>query len=173
MTTAQEAASREIIITRVFDAPRAHVFKAWTDPKHVEKWWGPKGFTSRDCEIDLRVGGVFRLQMDGPDGTVYPCTGVYREIVEPERLVFASTASDGPACGAGLPPRSIVTVTFAEHAGKTTLTIHTRLESAADREAAEKAGVQPGWAATLERLADFLAPACATESMENHVEGLS
>jgi uncharacterized protein YndB with AHSA1/START domain len=151
------ADDRDIVITRVFAAPRKLVFKAWTDPEHVAQWWGPKGFVSTGCEIDLRPGGTFRLQMQGPDGVIYPCRGVFREIIEPERIVYAGALSDGPACGAGLPARAIVTVTFAEHDGKTTLTIHTRLSSAADHEAAVNAGFNPGWASSLERLAEHLA----------------
>lgn len=148
------ASGREVVITRVLDAPRALVFKAWTDPRHVERWWGPNGFTSFGCEIDLRPGGVFRLHMRGPDGSVHPCRGVFQEIVEPERLVLASTAEDGSACGAGLPPRSTVTVRFDERDGRTTLTLVTRFASAADREAAIGCGVEPGWASCLERLAE-------------------
>jgi uncharacterized protein YndB with AHSA1/START domain len=147
---------REILITRVFDAPRELVFAAWTDRDHVEQWWGPKGYSSFDCEIDLRVGGVFSLKMRGPDGTVYPCTGVFREVVKPERIVYSGPSEKNHPCGAGLPPNAIVTVTFAEQDRKTTLTIHTRLESAVDRDAAVAAGFVPGWESTLERLAELL-----------------
>jgi uncharacterized protein YndB with AHSA1/START domain len=150
------ATDREITITRVFDAPRALVFAAWTDPKHVIQWWGPQGYTNSDCAIDLRPGGTFRLQMRAPDGTVYPCRGVIREVVEPERLVYTGPQEDGHACGAGLPPYSVVTVTFEEHHGKTTLTIHTLLRSSADREAAAAVGYVPGWGQTLDRLRDVL-----------------
>ena len=147
---------RTVIITRTFDAPRELVFKAWTDPRHVMQWWGPKGFANRSCDMELKVGGAFRLQMRGPDGIDYPCTGFYREVVAPERIVFAGEADDGHPCGAGLPPRSLVTVTFTEHAGRTTVTIHTLLQSAADREAAVKMGFNAGWTDSLERLADYL-----------------
>ena len=118
---------REIVSTRVFDAPRELVFAAWTDPRHVAQWWGPNGFTSFDCEVDLRGGGIFRLQMQGPDDAVYPCKGVFREVVEPEKIVYTGPSEETHPCGAGLPPNAIVTVTFAERDGKTTLTIHTRL----------------------------------------------
>ena len=79
-STSREPDERTIVITRVFDAPRDLVFKAWTDPKHVAQWWGPQGFTNPLCEMDLRVGGVFRVHMRGPDGVTYPCKGVYREV---------------------------------------------------------------------------------------------
>src|ERR1700730_7092158 len=87
---ARESAERELKITRVFDAPREMVFKAWTDPKLLAQWWGPKGFTNPVCELDVRPGGAIRVHMRGPDGTVYPMTGVYQEVVEPERIVFTS-----------------------------------------------------------------------------------
>ena len=132
--TLPDVTGSEIVITRVLNAPRQLVFKAWTDPKQVEKWWGPKGFKSTDCEADLRVGGLFRLQMRGPDGAIYPCRGIIREIVEPERIVYLGVADEGRACGAGLPPNATVTITFVEHGGRTTLTIHTRLSSAAQRD---------------------------------------
>jgi uncharacterized protein YndB with AHSA1/START domain len=149
-------ADQDIIISRVFNAPRRLVFEAWTDPEHVAQWWGPNGFSSGACAIDLRVGGVFRLDLLGPDGVIYPCKGVFHEIVKPERIVYTGTAEDGHACGSGLPPRGTVTVTFIEHDGKTTLTIHTRLASAADHEAAVSMGFNTGWAESLERLAEIL-----------------
>src|ERR1700688_4411146 len=89
-----KSADREVVFTRVFDAPRGLVFKVWTDPKHVAQWWGPHGFTNPVCELDARPGGAIRIHMRGPDGTIYPMTGVYREIVEPERLVFTSVPLD-------------------------------------------------------------------------------
>jgi uncharacterized protein YndB with AHSA1/START domain len=146
----------EIITTRVFNAPRTLVFKAWTDPKHVAKWWGPKAFTSYDCEIDLRPGGSFRLLMSGPDGTVYPCRGIYREIVEPEKIVLVGPSDDSPACGAGLPPNAVVTVTFADLDGRTKLTIHTQLRSADDVAAVTQAGYVVGWESCLDRLAEIV-----------------
>src|SRR3981081_2563312 len=79
---------REVVITRVFDAPRALVFRAWTDPQHLARWWGPQGFSNPVCETDVRIGGAWRIVMRGPDGAEYPGGGVYREIVVPERLVF-------------------------------------------------------------------------------------
>src|SRR6202167_2121007 len=90
----EKTSGKEIIITRVFDAPRALVFKAWTDPKHLAQWWGPKGFTNPVCEIDARIGGALRIHMRGPDGSIYPMKGVIREIAAPERLVFTNIAVD-------------------------------------------------------------------------------
>lgn len=152
---------REIVITRRFDAPRELVFQAWTDPRHIRQWWGPQGFSSDDCEIDLRPGGTFRLQMLGPDGVLYPCEGRFREVVPPERLVYEGPAACISACGAGIPPRSVMTVTFATLAQGTELTIHTVFLSDTDRAAAAAAGVIPGWESTFERLDELLSAATA------------
>src|SRR5260370_40570020 len=77
---------QDLVLTRVFDAPRELVFKVWTNPKHVAQWWGPHGFTNPVCELDLRPGGAILIHMRGANGIVYPMTGVYQEVVEPERL---------------------------------------------------------------------------------------
>jgi uncharacterized protein YndB with AHSA1/START domain len=147
---------REIVITRTFDAPRALLFKVWTDPKHIAQWWGPTGFTTPACEIDLRVGGAFVVNLLGPDGVAYPAKGVFREIIEPERIVFVGVSEDGPACGSGLPPRSTITVTFEEQDGKTLLTMTTVLESITDRDAAIASGFNTGWGISLERMAEYV-----------------
>ena len=147
---------REIAITRVFDAPRQLVFQAWTNPLHLVQWWGPNGFSAGDCQIDLRVGGQFCLILSAPDGSRYPCEGTFREVQEPERLVFAGHADERHPCGAGIPPHSIVTVTFEEQDGKTTLTLHTLLPSPAAKAATTAAGFNPGWQDSLERLAAAL-----------------
>ncbi len=147
---------REIVITRMFDAPRKLVWQAWTDPRHVMQWWGPRGFSNPGCEMDLRVDGVFVLQMRGPNGVIYPCKGVYREITVPERIVYTSEADETQPCGGGLPPRSVVTVTFAEQGSRTVLTIYTRFESDAGRDEAVKMGFNAGWSDSVERLAEYL-----------------
>ena len=150
---------QELSITRLLNAPRELVFKVWTDPRHVMQWWGPQGFHNTACELDLRPGGRFALQMAGPDGISYPCTGYYEEIVPPERLVFVGEADDGHPCGAGLPPRARVTVTLVDYHGKTELTLHTRFESVAMQQAAMAHGYREGWQGALQRLADELANA--------------
>lgn len=146
-------AACELVITRVFDAPRSLVFHAWTDPVHLAEWWGPQGYASTVSEMDVRPGGGFRLEMRGPDGAIYPCTGRFLEIVEPERIVISGPAECSHACGAGLPPRATVTVTLVETNGKTLLTLHTLFDTAEDRTAAADAGYHPGWISCLERLA--------------------
>jgi uncharacterized protein YndB with AHSA1/START domain len=150
-------ADTQVLLSRLFDAPRALVFKAWSDPDHVAQWWGPKGFVNTACSMDFRVGGRFRLDMRGPDGVTYPCEGIYQEIVEPERIVYLGIADEQNACGAGLPPEARVTVDFAEHQGKTMLSIRATMKSSAAREAALAMGFGQGWSQSLERLAERLA----------------
>ena len=90
--TTAKSAERVLVIERVFDAPRGLVFKAWTEPRRLAQWWGPKGFTNPVCEIDARPGGTLRIVMRAPDGAEHPMKGVLREVIEPERLVFTNIA---------------------------------------------------------------------------------
>ena len=150
----ERSADRGLTMTRTFDAPRDLVFKAWIDPSHVAQWWGPHGFTMPVCELDARPGGAIRMHMRGPDGTVYPMTGVYKEVVEPERLVFTGAALDEE----GKPLFEVLnTVTFAEHGGKTTLTLEARVLMATAEADPYLSGMEAGWTQTLERLATFFA----------------
>jgi uncharacterized protein YndB with AHSA1/START domain len=147
-------AERELTITRVFAAPRALVFAAWTDPKHLAQWWGPKNFTNPVCEFDARVGGTFRIHMRGPDGTVYPMKGEIRELVAPERLVFTSIALDdaGNHIIEGL-----TTVTFTEEGGKTKMTLHARAAAVAEIAIAYLQGMEQGWTQSIDKLEAYLA----------------
>jgi uncharacterized protein YndB with AHSA1/START domain len=152
-----DPAARDLVITRDFDAPRELVFAAWTDPRHVAQWWGPKDFTNPVCEVDARPGGAIRIDMRGPDGAVYPMTGTFRELVPPERLVIFSSAIEGAD---GLPQlEAITTVTFAKHAGKTRLTMHAVVTKATAAAAGAVEGMEAGWSQSLERLAQHLARA--------------
>jgi len=147
---------REVVITRVFNAPRSVVFKAWTDPKHVAQWWGPHGFTNPVCELDVRPGGAIRIHMRGPDGTVYPMTGVNQEIVEPERLVFTAAALDEK----GNPLFEVLnTVIFSEQGGKTKLTLQARVVKLTAGAAPYLSGMEAGWTQSLERLEAYVAKA--------------
>ncbi len=147
-------ADRAIVLSRVFDAPRDLVFDAWTHPDHIAEWWGPAGFENTRVDVDLSVGGAFRILMRAPDASVHECAGVFLEIVRPERLVYEGDAAAGDACGAGLPPKARVTVTFEELAdGATRLTIDTRFLTPAARLAARAGGFTKGWLEGLERLA--------------------
>lgn len=156
MSGAAPAKEAEVTITRIFDAPRELVFKAWTDPKHLANWFGPRGFTNPVCEADARVGGAWHIVMRSPDGTEYPCGGVYREVVEPERLVFTNIATDkdGNPILDGL-----TTVIFEEHGGKTKLTLLTRATAVVDYAAEYLKGMEAGWTQSLERLGEELARA--------------
>ena len=150
-----------LVISRVFDAPRALVFKAWTDPKHVAQWWGPRGFTNPVCELDVWPGGAIRIHMRGPDGTVYPMTGVYQEIVEPQRLAFTSAALDE----GGNPLFDVLnTVTFAEQGGKTKLTLQARVVKSTAEAAPYLEGMEAGWSQSLERLEEYVAKTCKGEN---------
>jgi uncharacterized protein YndB with AHSA1/START domain len=147
---AAETMDRELLITRIFDAPRALVFKAWTEPDRAARWWGPQGFVTVYCNMDVRPGGAFRVCMRSPEGTEHWKQGVYREVVEPERLVFTFAWEDAE----GKPGHeTVVTVTFSEHGTKTKLTLHQGVfETVMARDAH-----QSGWTSTLECLADYLA----------------
>jgi len=144
---------RTLVITRVFDAPRRLVFKTWIDPVHLEQWWGPEGFTNPVCEADARPGGAIRIHMRGPDGTVYPMTGVFREIDEPARLVFDANALDD--AGQELFTISNV-VAFTEQGGRTTLKLEARVVSAKNEGKHHLDGMEAGWTQSLGRLASYL-----------------
>jgi uncharacterized protein YndB with AHSA1/START domain len=141
--------ARHIVIERIVDASPALVFQCWTDPDHMARWWAPHGFTNPVCELDPRVGGTWRIVMRGPDGTDYPCHGVYQEIVPAERLVFTNMATD--AAGK-LVLDGLTTVTFAEVNGKTKLTVRTGAIALVDYAVDYLKGMQEGWTQSLERL---------------------
>ena len=142
-----------IVVSRLLDAPRALVWKAWTEPEHIARWWGGKGFVISGCTIELRQGGAFRLSMHAADGAVHPCRGTFRDIVAYERIVYDGEPDDRHGCGAGLPPGARVTVTFEDEGPQTRLTVRTRFTTAAARRAADEAGYVAGWGESLERLA--------------------
>ena len=149
-STAAKAGERDLVITRIIDAPRHIVFQAWTEPDRVARWWGPQGFTTVYHDMDIRPGGAFRVCMRSPEGVEHWKQGVYREVVEPERLVFTFGWEDAD----GKPGhQTLVTVTFAERGDKTELRLHQAVfESIARRDEH-----QHGWTSTLERFAEYLA----------------
>lgn len=149
MTTALPGNLEALTLTRIFHAPPALVFRAWTDPAHLAEWWGPKGFTLPFCEIDFRPGGAYRVCMRSPEGEDYWVGGVYLEIIEPKRLMFSwSHEEDGGRRG----HETHVTVTLEEWQGKTKLTLtQSVFESEADR-----TEHNAGWSDSLDRLADYL-----------------
>jgi uncharacterized protein YndB with AHSA1/START domain len=139
-----DAKKPDLVITRVFDAPRRLVFEAWTKAEHVSRWFAPRPLTMPSCEVDFRPGGVFRFVMHSPDGTDYPFEGAFREIVPPERIVFAGTIHEGNA--------TVTTVTLAEHEGKTTLTMQQTFTAESDA----TRGAKQGWTMTLDQLGELL-----------------
>ncbi len=145
---------REIVIERIFDAPRELVFQAWTDPKHLAKWFGPKNFTIPVCRVDANVGSPWNMVMRSPDGQDFPCGGVYYEVRPPERLVFTNNALDRE----GNPIiNGHTTVIFAEHEGKTKLILRTRGTAMVDYAVNYLKGMEAGWTQSLEKLTELLA----------------
>lgn len=145
---------REIIISRVVDAPRELVWEAFTEPKHIANWWGPRGFSTTTEVMDVRVGGTWKHVMRGPDGTEYPNKSVFKEVVKPERLVYAhSGAKEG---GPGI--SFLMTWRFDDvGGGKTKVTLHQVYDTAADRERiVREFGAIEGGRQTLERFSEYL-----------------
>jgi len=165
---ADETSDREMVITRIFNAPRELVYKVWTDPKHVANWWGPNSFTIPACEIDLRVGGEYKYIMRSPDGAETPLSGNYLEVVENERIVFkvdtfkqkdrlkmmAEYLADPNIDYSTI--HSIVTVTFEDDGDKTKLTLAWRFISAAVRDKIMLSGMVEGLNESLDKLKDEL-----------------
>lgn len=146
--------ARELVFKREFDAPRSRVFKAWTDPKRLARWWGPEGFTNPVCELDARPGGLIRIDMRAPDGTLFPMTGAYQEVVAPERLVFTSAALDERR----KPLFAVLnTVTFGEKDGRTPQTLTAQIIESDDDAPPYVEGMEAGWTQTLDRLEKHLA----------------
>jgi uncharacterized protein YndB with AHSA1/START domain len=146
------SSDREIVISRVLDAPRTLVFDVWTDPKHVGEWYGPRGFTTTTHTMDVRAGGVWTFVMHGPDGVDYQNRIVFIEVVRPERLVYSHGGGEGE------PGRFHVTLTFDEHNGKTLLTMRSLFESAAARDwVVKEHHAIEGGNQTLDRLQEHLA----------------
>jgi uncharacterized protein YndB with AHSA1/START domain len=149
-TTFATSSDRELVITRVFDAPRGLLFAAWTSPEHLPRWMlGPPGWTMTVCEIDLRPGGAWHFAWRGADGAEMAMRGVYREVVPPERLV--STESWG-----GNWPETINTMVPSEEDGKTTVTSTILYPSKEARDAALRTGMREGVSASYDRLAEHL-----------------
>ena len=160
---AEPPTRRDLLLTRICDAPREIVFQAWTTPEPLKRWWGPKGFTNPVCEIDPRPGGAIRIHMRAPDGTVYPMTGVYREIVPPERLAFVSSALDEK----GKPLFEVLTtLRLAARGGKTELTLRARVVMETAGAERHLAGMEQGWSQTLDRLVEEAASTRKTTGHE-------
>jgi uncharacterized protein YndB with AHSA1/START domain len=141
---------REIVLTRVFDAPRRIIFDAWTKPELLKRWFGPRRWSLVVCEVDPKVGGKWRFVLRGPDGKEMAMGGVYRELVPPERDVHTESFDDYPG-------ESLVTGVLTEHDGKTTMTATILYPSREVRDAVIKSGIEHGAAETYDKLAEMLA----------------
>jgi len=151
-SAAAEAAERELVVTRLVDAPRDMVYAAWTEPEQAMQWWGPAGFAVTVLEMDVRPDGKWRKCMRAPDGKDYWRSGVYREVVAPERLVF-TYVSDDPRGAPG--HETVVTVIFEERGAKTMMTLrHSGFQSKAARDSH-----LGGWGSSLERFARHISMA--------------
>lgn len=161
MSATTATSDRDLVVTRVFDAPRELVWKAWTNPEHFKRWWGPKDFTAPVCKIDLRVGGKYLWCMRSAEGKDFYTTGVYREIVPLERIVYTDAFADEkgnvvPASQYGMgddfPAETVVTVTLVEREGKTTMTLrHAGLPAGTMRDM-----TSAGWNESFDKLAASL-----------------
>jgi uncharacterized protein YndB with AHSA1/START domain len=144
-----------IIMKRTFDAPRAQLWRAFTDPKHVAQWYGGHGFSSPVCEMDVRPGGLWRHVMRLPDGKEFALDFIFVEVVPPQRLVWKDIGYDDPAAAAGA-PRRINTVTFEENGRGTDLKLVTTFRSIEDRDMTVKMGFTHIVSQGIERLAAVL-----------------
>ncbi|MEN6625322.1 MAG: SRPBCC domain-containing protein [Candidatus Sumerlaeia bacterium] len=152
--------------TRLIHVPRELVWRAWTDPAQLAQWWGPNYFSNPICEIDARAGGNYRIVMRGPDGVDYPVSGVFLEVVKPERLVMTMDVSEHPDEWHDQlnPDRSVanpagemlMTVMFEADEDRTQLTIQITFENTQIRDAMLKLGMEQGWSESLDRMTSLL-----------------
>lgn len=153
-----EEQKKELTLTRTFDAPRDLVFKAWTDPTLVQQWWGPRGVTNPTCEWEARPGGNIHIVMLAGEelgsfkGQEWPMTGEFKEVQEPEKLVFVANAIvDGKEV-----MENLTTVTFTEENGKTQLNVHIVVTKTTPEAAGPLQGMEMGWNQQLDKLGEFL-----------------
>ncbi|MFL5102778.1 MAG: SRPBCC family protein [Xanthobacteraceae bacterium] len=158
MTATAEAtptSDRELLLTRIIDAPRAKVFRAWTDPTLLKQWFAPLPYTTPVAELDVRPGGANLIVMRSPDGTELPNRGIYLEVVGNERLVFTDAYTE--AWKPSEKPFMTVILTFEDVGGKTRYTARVRHWTVAAREAHEKMGFHQGWGQCTDQLAALVA----------------
>jgi len=146
-----QAEGRDLVLTRIIEAPKERVFRAWTEPETLKKWFAPAPFTTPVVETDVRPGGSSLIVMRGPDGSDIACRGVYLEVIANERLVFTDAYTSGwePS---GKPFMTVV-LSFESVGPNTMYTARVRHWSISDREAHEKMGFHQGWAICTEQLA--------------------
>jgi len=143
------SSEKEMTLTRIINSPREIVFRAWTDPEQLEKWWGPKDFTNPICNIDATPGGEILIHMQAPDRTVYPMAGEFHEILEPEKLVFTSAALDKDGNRLF---EVLNTVIFSDENGKTTISLHAAVSNITEEGRPYLDGMNEGWAQSIDRL---------------------
>ena len=144
MAPASQTAPVTLRLTRVFAAPRERVFRAWTDPEALKRWSGPGDLVAPLAEVDLRVGGRYRIHMRAPDGTVHKVTGLYQVVEQPGRLVYTWFWETWPEIG-----ETLVTVEFRDRGNETEVALtHERFPNDEVRDSHEK-----GWTGALEKLA--------------------
>ena len=148
-------ADRDLVLTRLIDAPRAKLFKAWTDADLLKQWFAPLPWTTPHAELDPRPGGASLVVMAGPDGTRFPNSGVYLDVVQDERIVFTDAYVN--AWTPSAKPMMTVILTFEEEAGKTRYTARVRHWTVADREAHEAMGFHQGWGQCADQLEALVA----------------
>jgi uncharacterized protein YndB with AHSA1/START domain len=153
-TTPTSAAERDLVLTRLIDAPREKLFRAWTDPAVLRQWFAPLPYTTPIAELDVRPGGGSLIVMRGPDGTEIPLRGVYLEVIENERLVCTDAYTK--AWEPSAKPFMTIIVTFEDEGGKTRYTARARHWTVADREAHEAMGFHKGWAQCADQLTDLV-----------------
>lgn len=155
---------KELMLTRVLNAPREVVFKAWTEVHQLAEWWGPRGFTNPVCQVDVREGGDIYIVMKGPDGGEYPMNGTFKEVVAPERLVFSSGALDKN----NKPLFEVLTtVTFEPVGDKTKMTLHASVSNLRPEGRQHIEGMNEGWSQSLDRLERFTAVPVVIERTYN------
>jgi uncharacterized protein YndB with AHSA1/START domain len=163
--TGIDTTEREIVVTRLFNAPRELVFRAWIRPERIARWWGPNGFTTTTHEMDVRPGGIWRFVMHGPDGTDYDNRITYIEVAEPDRLVYAHAGGEEDVAA-----EFHTTVTFVDRDGKTELTMRAVFPSAEARDRAIKeVGALEGANQTLDRFGAYVAHELAAGGDRNGV----
>lgn len=150
----QPEAIKQVTVTRLINAPRQRVWKAWTDPKLLAQWWGPRGFTNPVCEVEAKVGGRILIHMSG-FGMLAPMSGTFTEVKEPERLVFTNNAYVDASLTKIL-IEAVTTVTFVEEGGKTRLTVHNAVLRAGPEAAQALGGMQQGFTESIDKLEEFL-----------------
>ena len=139
----------ELRLSRILNAPRELVWEAWTDQKQLTNWWGPHHFTIPVCELDVKPCGKILIQMQGPDGTIYPMNGFYKELIKPEKIVFVSVALD-PKGNYLFEQTS--TILFETEGEKTKLSIHVTFDKLQPNAALYLSGAETGWNQMLDKL---------------------